>query len=174
MRTNRSFPAFAGGGLVLLAALLVAAQDSKNGKATAKEQEREVKLAEVPAAALAALQKLAGGAAFAEFAEEIEHGHKFYEGSWKGPDGNNVDALVTESGDVVEIEETIPAEKAPSSVRALAEKEAGKDAKVAYERKTLYLYEIKFRKDGKGREILLTADARRVDESGEDEDDEDD
>jgi hypothetical protein len=126
---------------------------------------------------LAALKKLAGGAAFTEFAEEIEHGHKFYEGSWKGPDGN-VDALVTEAGDVVEIEESIPAEKAPASVRAAAEKEAGKDVKVRYEKKTLYLYEIHFKKDGKGREMIFTADARRYHEeaaeAGEDEDDKDD
>ncbi len=162
----------AAGALALAAALLLAAQEPGKDKAAPREQEREVKQAEVPAAALAALQKLAGDAALTEFAEEIEHGHKFYEGSWKSPDGN-VDALVTEAGDVVEIEEIIPAEKVPGAVRALAEKEAGKDTKVVFERKTLFLYELKFKKDGKGREILLTADARRTGEPGEDDDDED-
>ncbi len=59
------------------------------------EQERKVKENEVPAAALATLKKLAGSATITEFAEEIEHGGKFYEGSWKAADGQ-VDALVSE------------------------------------------------------------------------------
>lgn len=136
-----------------------------------KEQERKVTEAQVPPAALVALKKLAGSAKFTEFAEEIEHGHKFYEGSWKGPEGN-MDALVTDTGDVVEIEEIVPVDKVPAGVRAAAEKEAGKGGAVVYERKTLYLYEIKFRKDGKGREMLFTADARQVheEEDGDDED----
>jgi hypothetical protein len=158
--------AFAAGGL-LVGGLFAYAQNQP----PPKEQERSVKEAEVPAAALAALKKLAGGAAFTEFAEEIEHGHTFYEGSWKGPDGN-VDALVTAAGDVVEIEEIIPAEKVPGAVREMAAKEAGKDAKVTYERKTLYLYEIKFKKDGKGREMLFTADGRRTHEEDDGDEDE--
>ncbi|MCC6358057.1 MAG: hypothetical protein IT450_04885, partial [Phycisphaerales bacterium] len=72
---------FAAGGLV------VRAQD----KGKVEDYEKKVKEADVPAPALAALKKLAGGAAFTEFAEEVEHGVKYYEGSWKGPDGN-VDA----------------------------------------------------------------------------------
>lgn len=157
---------------VLAGGLLVWAQDRK--PAPTDEQERQVKEAEVPAAALAALKKLAGGAAIREFAEEIEHGVRYYEGSWKGPDGN-VDALVTEAGDLVELEEHIAAEKVPAGVRAAAEKESGKDAKCSWERKTLYLYEVHFRKDGKGRELLYTADGRRFHEGndgGGDEDDE--
>ncbi len=70
----------------------------------------------------------------------------------------NVDALVTESGDVVEIEESLPPARIPAAVRAAAEKRAGKDAK--FERKTLYLYEIHFKKNGKNQELIVTADAR--------------
>ncbi|MCG3127730.1 MAG: hypothetical protein CHACPFDD_02600 [Phycisphaerae bacterium] len=142
-------------------------------------QERKVKQSEVPPAALTALQKLAGGAALTEFAEEIEHGHKYFEGSWKGPDGN-VDGLVTETGDVVELEESVPADKVPAGVRAAAEKESGKDAKSAWERKTLYLYEVHFKKDGKGREMIFLADGRRFHEDegngkeGDKDDDKDD
>lgn len=150
---------------VLAGGLLVWAQD-KQAKKAGEEQERKVKEAEVPAAALAGLKKVAGGAAFTEFAEEIEHGHKFYEGSWKGPDGN-VDALVTETGDLVELEEVVPAEKVPATVRAAAEKEAGKDVKVVFEKKTFVVYEIHFKKDGKGHEMIFTPDARRYHEEGE-------
>lgn len=150
-------------------ALVVWAQDKK----APEESERQVKESEVPAAALAALKKLAGGAAITEFAEEIEHGHKYYEGSWKGPDGK-VDGLVTEAGDVVELEERIPADKAPAGVRAAAEKAAGKDAKLTWERKTVYLYEVHFKKDGKGREAIYSADGRPFHEHGDGDDDGDD
>ena len=132
----------------------------------AGEQERTVKESEVPSRALVALRQLAGHTAITEFAEEMEHGHRFYEGSWKGPDGN-VDGLVTEAGDVVEIEETMPAEKVPSVVRAELGKVAGKDARVTIERKTLFVYEGHFKKDGKPQEILLTPDGRRYGEEGE-------
>ena len=150
-------------GLFLVTSVLVLAQD----KEEAAEQERSVKESEVPPAALAALRKLAGGAAFTEFAEEIEHGHKFYEGSWKGPDGN-VDALVTEGGDLVEIEESAPAEKVPAPARAEAQKEAGKGAKLEWEKKTMLLYEVHYKKDGKSREMILTPDGRRFHEEGDD------
>lgn len=160
---------------------LVAAQEKKAGQ----DYEKKVKESDVPPAALAALKKLAEGAAFTEFAEEVEHGHKFYEGSWKGPDGN-VDGLVSEAGDIVELEESIAPEKAPTGARTAAEREAGKDAKPRWERKTIYLYEIHFKKDGKGREVIFTADGRRFneeaamspdhggDKKGDDKDDDDD
>ncbi len=159
---------FSAGVVVLCGAMWVAAQDKK-AKEEPKESERSVKETEVPAAALAALKKLAAGAAITEFAEEIEHGHKYYEGSWKGADGN-IDGLVTEAGDVVELEETVAAPKVPAGVRAAMEKEAGAGAALVYERKTVYFYEAHFKKDGKGREVIMTADARVFHEEGGDED----
>src|SRR5262245_23280245 len=134
-----------------------------------QEQERSVKESEVPAAALAALKKHAGGAPLTEFSEEIEHGHKFYEGSWKGPDGN-VDCLVTATGDLVELEEKLPAAKVPAAVRAAAEKEAGKDAKVSFEKKTEVMYEIHFRKGDRGHEIMFYPTGDRAHGEGHDED----
>jgi hypothetical protein len=137
-----------------------------------KESERKVIEAEVPKKALEALQKLADKAVITEFAEEFEHGHRFYEGSWKGPHGN-IDALVTESGDVVEIEEVIPSDKVPAKARAEVEKEAGKKAKMTWEKKTFVLYEVHYKKDGKGHEIILTPDGRRYHEEGGGQDEKD-
>ena len=154
--------------LILAAGVFVNAQD----KPAAVEQERSVKEKEVPAAALASLKKLAAGAAFTEFAEEIEDGHTFYEGSWKGPDGN-VDVLVTDTGELVEIEEEVPSAKVPASVRAEAEKEAGVGANLTWEKKTMVLYEVHFKKNGKGREIILTPDGRRYHEGAGDKQDKD-
>src|SRR5262245_37891783 len=95
-------------GLGFLGAIGVVASADKEDKKSdgAQEQEREVKEADVPAAALNALKKQAAGAAITEFSEEIEHGHKFYEGSYKSATGNKVDVLVTEAGDLVEVEES--------------------------------------------------------------------
>ena len=138
------------------------------------DQERQVKEGDVPAAALAALKKLAGSTKITEFAEEIENGHKFYEGSWKGADGN-IDGLVTEAGDVVEIEESVPMTSVPASVREAAAKEAGEGAKLTFEKKTVYMFEIHFKKDGKSAEMIFTPDGGRFveasEEKGEDDDD---
>ena len=98
MRKQRFFNVGCAGVAILLGGLLALAQN----KAANEDKERKVKEAEVPKAALEALKKLADKAAITEFAEEVEHGHKFYEGSWAGP-GGNVDGMVTESGDLVEI-----------------------------------------------------------------------
>lgn len=138
-----------------------------------EEQEREVKEAEVPAPALAALEKLAGGATITEFAEEIEHGCKFYEGSWKTPAGGNVDALVTSAGDLVEIEEQVSLDQVPAKVLAEVRKLSRPDARLFCEKKTMILYEVKFQEDDKRYEILYTPDGRTLEkdiETGEGDD----
>lgn len=161
------------GGLVMLVGglLVWAEEEKKPAPAAAQEQEKSVKEAEVPPAALAALKALAGTAALTEFSQEIEHGHTFYEGSWKGPNGN-VDGLVTEGGDVVEIEESVPADKVPAGIRGALEKDAGKDAQIHFEKKTVYLYEAHYKKDGKHHEVVMTPDGRPA--HGEEEDGDED
>ncbi len=141
-------------------------EQAKKGKGE-KETEREVTEAEVPKAALAALKKLAAGAKITEFAEEVEHGHTFYEGSWKAPSGKNMDVLVTPTGDLVEIEEQVASEDVPAAVLAVAQKAAGKKAPLAFEKKTMLLYEVKFSKGDRRHELLLTPDGRRAQEEVE-------
>lgn len=153
-RARMSAGVFAGSVLPVFG-LLVAAQD----KQVAPDQERKVTEAEVPPAALTALKRLAGGAATTAFAEETERGNRYYEASWKTPDGT-VDALVTAAGDLVEIEEVVPADKVPAAVRGVIEKEGGKDAKPTFEKKTLVLYEAHFKKGDKTLEIIVTPDGR--------------
>jgi len=137
-------------------------KDKGNG-----EVERKVTKAEVPAAALATLKKLARGAKITEFAEEIEFGHTFYEGSWKAPSGAKMDVLVTKTGDLVEIEEQVGTDKVPAAVLKAARKAAGKGAQLAFEKKTMILYEVKFQKGDSRHELLLTPDGRRVEEEVE-------
>lgn len=159
-------------------------KDKKKDKGDDKgkgEIERKVKEAKVPKAAMATLKKLADGAKITEFAEEIEFGHTFYEGSWKNRSGANIDVLVTQTGDLVEIEQQMDIEKVPAATVKMARKAAGKDAELAFEKKTMILYEVKFRKGDSRHELLLTPDGRRVEEEIEkgkpddgDENDEDD
>lgn len=124
------------------------------------ESERTVKESEVPKAALATLKKHAGDNAITEFAEEIEHGCKYYEGSWKSASGH-VDVLVTEAGALVEIEEGVSADSIPAAVAAAVEKVAGKGAKLRYEKKTMVMYEVKFEKDKRRHELVLSPDGRQ-------------
>ena len=162
MRGQRFLGGSVGATVILLGGLMALAQT----KPAVHDYEKKVKEADVPKAALEALKKLANGAAITEFAEEVEHGHKYYEGSWKGADGN-VDGLVTEGGDVVELEEAIATDKVPATVRTAAEKDAGKDTAMKWEKKTVVMYEAHYKKDGKGREIILLPDGRIFHEEGE-------
>jgi hypothetical protein len=115
-------------------------------------------------AALAALKKLAAGAEITEFAEEIEYGHTFYEGSWKSAYGANMDVLVTPTGDLMEIEEQLSIDNVPAAALKVAQKAAGKETELASEKKTMILYEFRFQKEGSEQELLLTPDGRRFDE----------
>jgi hypothetical protein len=128
------------------------------------EAERKVTEADIPAAALAALKKLAAGAEITEFAEEVEFGHTFYEGSWKSASGANMDVLVTPTGDLMEIEEQLSIDNVPAAALKVARKAAGKETELASEKKTMILYEFRFQKGGTEQELILTPDGRRFNE----------
>jgi len=161
--------------MILLAIVLCAAAYAKKcgekaGQVSAtqdvkeSQHERQVTESQVPAEALAALRKLAAGAKFTDFAEEIEYGSTFYEGSWKTPAGANMDVLVTPTGALVEIEEQIDADQVPAEVLKVVREAAGKDTELMFEKKTTIQYEVKFGKDEHSREMLLTPDGRLVEQ----------
>ncbi len=152
--------------IAMLCATAHAAKDKQKSKGSG-EIERKVTEKQVPAAALKTLKKLARKAEITEFAEEIEHGSTFYEGSWKTKAGANMDVLVTKAGDLVEIEEQIPTKKLPSAALKAAQKLAGKGAKISCESKTMILYEIKFTRGDARHEVLLTPDGRIVEQETE-------
>ena len=153
---------------VVVAAVVCAATYAKmaerSSSAEAGEIERKVTEAQVPAAALARLKKLARGAEITEFAEEIEYGHTFYEGSWKSRSGAKMDVLVTQTGDLVEIEKQVDVDKVPAAVLAAVRKTAGNDTQFSFEKKTMILYEVKFTKGDSRHELLLTPDGRLVEQ----------
>jgi len=143
----------------MLCAAVYAAQAAK-----ATDTEHKLTEAEVPATALATLKKMAAGAKIFEFAEEVEDGHTFYEGSWKAPSGVQVDVLVTKTGDLVTIEEGVSANEVPADVLKAARQAAGSNTELTLERKTTILYEIKFEKAGAEQELLLTPNGDKVEE----------
>jgi hypothetical protein len=161
--------------MILLAVMMCAATYARKGRDKGRrapraeavqptEAERQVTETEVPEAALAALKKLAAGAEITEFAEEIEYGHTFYEGSWKSASGANMDVLVTTTGDLMEIEEQLSIDNVPAAALKVAKKAAGKKTELASEKKTMILYEFRFQKEGSQQELLLTPDGRRFNE----------
>ena len=178
MATRSRFLMLLGTGAVLALACVIMAGGPPDKKGEPKggksgETERKVEEKDVPKAALEALKKLAGEAKITEFAEEVEHGSTFYEGSWNGPQGK-VDGLVTAGGDLVEIEEAVSGDAVPKTVKAAAEKMAGKDAELRFEKKTVVLYEVKFKKGERKHEVVLTPDGRQQEHEEEEGDQEED
>ncbi len=71
-------------------------------------------------------------------------------------------------------EEAVSGDGVPKAVMAAAEKVAGKDAELRFEKKTLVLYEVKFKKGERKHELVLTPDGRQQEheeEEGEHEED---
>lgn len=155
MNPRISLKVLLGAALFFAGVLAVRAQPKK----AEEEHERKIPPGDVPKAAMDTFKKLAGDAEFTQFEEEIEHGRTYYEGGWKGPNGR-VEALVTPGGDLIETEEVVPADQLPKPVSDAVRKMAGKDAKLFAEKKTMWLYEVKFEKSGTRHEYLFFPDGR--------------
>lgn len=147
---------------VILFAAIVCVAAYAPQVAEADKSEREVSEAEVPATVMATLKKLAGGAKITQFAEEVDNGQTFYEGSWQTRSGADMDVLVTQTGDLMEIEEQVSADKVPAAILKVATKVTGSGAPLAMEKRTIILYEVKFQKGGRQHELMLTPDGRRI------------
>lgn len=137
---------------------------------TEDDDEDDLTIAEIPPAAIAALQKLAGGADFTELERDREGGVTIYEAEW---DVNGVqhEAAVLDDGTLLETEETVAAADAPAGVRAAIAKHFG-DAKVVVEKKMVVVYEIEAKVDGREKEIMVLPTGRVL-EHGDDDDDHD-
>ncbi len=89
-----------------------------------------------------------------------------------------MDAVVTPTGDLVEIEEQVAPDQVPATVLGAVRKLSGEGAALFCEKKTSILYEVKFRKDDQRHEILYAPDGRvmekaveKVEKAGDDKDD---
>ncbi len=136
-----------------------------------EDEEDAITINQVPAPAREALIKLAGNARITKAEREEEDGVQIYEAAWVA-NGTEHEASVTEDGTLIEMEETIPAEKIPASIRAVIAKHFGANAKVVVEKKMIVVYEVEGTAKGE-REELLVLPTGRVIEDADDDDDED-
>lgn len=137
------------------------------------DDEDDLTIDQVPAQARQALLKLAAGAKITKVEREREHGVLVFEAKWV-KDGTAHEAEVTADGALIEIEETIPADKAPAAVRAAIAKHFGSKARVTVEKKMIVVYEAKAKIDGKEKELLIFPTGRVHEEPDDDDDDHDD
>jgi uncharacterized membrane protein YkoI len=145
-----------------------------------EDDEDDLTIDQLPEPARAALLKLAGGARIVEVEREREHGAMIYEAAWV-KNGTQHEAEVTAEGALLELEETIPAEKAPAAVRAAIAKYFGAHTKVVVEETMIVVYEVEAKINGKDKELLIFPTGRVHEESddddehdGDDDDDDDD
>ncbi len=143
------------------------------GWASFDEDDEQISIDKVPAKAREALLKHAQGAKFTEVEREKVRGVVFYEAEWM-VDGREHEAKVTADGSLVELEEEVDAQSVPAAVRKAASKAFPKSAKLTFEKKTIVLYEVEAKVDGKEREVLISPSGQVHDEHDDDDDDDDD
>lgn len=139
------------------------------GLAAALDDER-LPLDQVPAAARRALEIQAGGAKFTEIEREVEHGVTVYEAEWTDH-GMEHEASVSADGELLEIEEVVPMDKAPAAVREAITKQFGAGAKVVIEKTMVVYYEVETKVDGKEKELYISPTGRVHGTEGEDDGD---
>ncbi len=138
-----------------------------DGTVLGREVERpRLTLESIPAPAREALLRLANGARIVGLERGRAHGATVYEAAWSA-NGTKHEAEVTEDGALLETEELVPAEQAPPGVRTAIEKHFG-DAKVVVARKTIVVYEIEARVNGKEVELHVLPMGQPVEEPGDD------
>lgn len=134
---------------------------------------KEMRFNQLPSAAQKAIRALAGDAKITEVEQEKSRGATVYAAEWivKGVEH---EAVVTADGTLVETEVTIAADKAPAAVRATIAKRFGARAKVVVEKKTIVVYEVEGKVNGKELEILIFPTGQTHEEDGHDDDDDHD
>ncbi len=144
----------------------------------------------LPAAVRAAVAVLVGQNAVEEVDQGTTNGVLIHEVAWTA-DGQQHEAELTDTGDVVELEDSVPAAEVPAAVRAAAEQLIGAPA-TSYTRRMIVVFEASAMVDGQEREALVlptgsvlddddafegyslsSEDDDGEDDDGEDEDDED-
>ncbi len=137
------------------------------------DDDEGVRAEDVPAAARAALRKLAGGARILKVEREREEGVEVYEAEWRDK-GTKHEAAVTADGTLIEMEESVRLSDLPLAVRAAVAKHFPRNVRAEVAKKTIIVYEIEARVDGEEKELYVFPTGR-VDEGAgqEDEGDED-
>lgn len=131
--------------------------------AVAEEEDKPVKLEEVPADAAKAIKAAAGQAKLDKITFGDEDGTPAYEAVWKA-EGHQHEIAVAKDGKVLSLEEIITLEEAPEAVRAAVTKAAGERKVVEVEKvlengKTHYEATLK---KGKAKEEVSFSEAGKM------------
>lgn len=137
------------------------------------DDEDRLTIDQVPEPARAALLQLAGGATIVKAERERVHGVLVYEAEWV-VNGTQHGAAVTADGTLIEAEETVRVEDLPPTVRSVVAKHFPAKTKLAIEKKTIVIYEVEARIDGKERELVVFPTGRVHEGHGEYNHDDDD
>jgi hypothetical protein len=138
-----------------------ASRPDSNGKANrgeVQDQEKKVKMRDLPAAVQKTVREQSQGAVIRGLAQETENGETNYEVELK-INGHNKDVLISPNGEVVEVEEQVALESLPAAVKTAIVKAAGTGRIVLIESITkgnaVIAYEAHVRKGGKSHEIKV-------------------
>jgi len=134
--------------------------------ATALASEQAVTFKDLPPAVQRTVEEQSKGAVIRGFSKEVEGGKTVYEVQMK-VNGRGKDISMNASGAILEVEEEVALEDVPGAARAAIEKAASggqitKVERVSGGKRTAY--EAHFRKDGKRREVSVSADGRELPE----------
>lgn len=136
-------------------------QESKESQ----DQEKRVKMKDLPPAVQKTVREQSKGATIRGLAQETEDGKTNYEVELK-VNGHNKDVLIDPSGEVVSIEEQVTLASLPAAVRTAIEQNAGTGKIGMIESITeggaIVAYEAHVRKAGKSMEIKVNPDGQLI------------
>jgi|GEM_PF-1318275 len=141
--------------------LCVAAGAFLSGEPVVTADARD-EVAELPAAVRAAVAVLAGSNAIEEVEQSTTNGMVIHEVAWQD-NGHEQEAELTEAGDLVELEEGLPAADVPAAVRAAAAQVLGAEP-TSYTRRFIVVYEVSATVAGKEREALVLPTGSMLDD----------
>ena len=129
-------------------------------------QEKKINRSDLPAAVEDTVAAESRGAVIRGFSVENESGHTYYEAEMT-VNGHSRDVLIDKSGAIVEVEEQVPFESLPASVREGLQARAGKGKIVKVESITkhdrIVAYEAKVLTGTKKSEVQVGPDGKPVD-----------
>jgi uncharacterized membrane protein YkoI len=133
--------------------------------ATAQDNEKRVKMKDLPQAVQDTVREQSKGATLRGLAKEVEHGQTYYEAELKVK-GHNKDILIDPTGAVVEVEEQVALASLPPDVRVGIEKQAGKGKIVNVESITknnaVVAYEAHIKTGKKSSEVKVGTDGQLI------------
>jgi hypothetical protein len=134
-------------------------------KSEARDQERRVRMRDLPAAVQQTVREQSKGAVIRGLSRETEKGVTNYEVELR-VNQHNKDVLISPSGEVVEIEEQVTLASLPPAVKTTIEQNAGRDRIVSIESitkgATVEAYEAHVRGARKSREIKVSAEGQLI------------